>query len=627
MRLATSTNTSDLGKVGARMLAFYSAVARGGAGTIVSESLRVHGSNFGRNDYSLLMYQADIVPGVTALADAVHAEGALLIGQLNHGGRQHHSPATPMLWAPSAIACPHSGNVPHEMTLDEIEQLIAGFVTAAAHAQLGGMDGVEIHGAQGHLIQEFVSPFSNQRSDEFGGSFEKRMRFPREIIRRVRERVGRDFIVGYRLGVEEFTAGGLTLDDAKRIAREFAAAGLIDYLSLAQGNFNSIETHCPGLHFAPVPYADLHAQVKAVAGSLPVVASSRIQTPEQAEALLAEGKADIIGLCRALLADPEWPAKAASGRSNEIRRCAATSQCWGWIVDRRPIACSINPALGRELDLPPLAPAPRRKRVVVAGGGPAGLEAARIAAQRGHEVIVLEKSPAVGGKLAIDPHAPAHYRERAAALQFLAGEIERSQVTVHANTPATAAAIAQFRPDAVIVATGADPIVPQLPGDGSVPVVTSFAALTPEQMRGKHGVVMDEDGYLWAAEAAETAALKFAQITFVTRQMQPLREVPVITRIPALSELDRLGATVKIMMFVDRIEDGEVVLKHVRTGREQRIANAGAVIWVGRQRANDGLAAQLRAAGIEQVHLIGDALAPRRLYNAISEGHGAGRAV
>ncbi|HEV2009271.1 MAG TPA: NADH:flavin oxidoreductase, partial [Burkholderiales bacterium] len=233
MRLATTTNTGAEGVASARTVAFYRNVARGGSGTLITESMRVH-PNGGR-DGAMLAYRREIVPGLAQLADAVHAEGSLIVVQLNHGGRQHHSNSPPTLWGPSAIACPHSGGIPHEITRAEIAELVQGFAVSARHARESGMDGVEVHGAQGHLIQEFISPFSNRRGDEYGGSLNNRLRFVREILSAVRETIGPDLIVGYRMGVEEFAAGGITIDDSIEIAQRLAAFGVIDYLSLAQG--------------------------------------------------------------------------------------------------------------------------------------------------------------------------------------------------------------------------------------------------------------------------------------------------------------------------------------------------------------------------------------------------------
>ena len=623
MRLATVTNLAEGGGVSDCLLAHYRAIARGGAGDAGDEVFTVHASN-ARN--AVRLFDPASVPGVRRLVDTVHGEGALLIAQLNHGGRQHQSRFVPTLWAPSALACPYSGGVPHEMTRAEVADVIDGFVRSAAHAQQAGADGVEVHGAQGHLIQEFVSPFSNRRTDEWGGSFENRLRFPFEILRRIRAAAGAGFVVGYRLGVDEFTPGGLTVEDAERIAGELTADGLIDYLSLSQGNFNSIERHLPDRHFPPATFVEAHARVKARARGVPVVTCGRIETPEQAEAVIAGGKADLVGLCRPLIADPEWPAKAMTGRRDEIRYCIACNQCWGWVTEGRPIACVANATAGRELELGPLAPAAPPRRVVVAGGGPAGLEAARVAAERGHRVTVLEQGDGLGGKIRLSREVP-HHEEVGRIADYLVHEVERLGVTVRTGVEATVETILAERPDAVIVATGAVPVAPDVPGDDSVAVSSSAGAPMVGALPGEHVVVMDEDGYYWALAVMETVVLQGKTVTLVTRFFEVLRELPAVSRITALRALGQRGVRFRPHAFVDRVEQGAVVLRDYYAGSEERIADACAVIWVGPQTVNSGLPEALRSAGVGDVEVVGDAFAPRRLASAIADGHLAGRRI
>jgi len=625
MRLATVTNLAEQNQVGDRMFAHYREVARGGAGTLVTEALRVHWSD-GRRPSALLMYEPAVVPGLRRLADAVHAEGALLIAQLNHGGRQHFSRRLPTLWAPSAIACPRSGGVPHEMTPAEIEEMIDGFARSATHAQEGGLDGVEIHGAQGHLIGQFVSPYSNGRTDDWGGSLDNRLRFPREIICRVRERVGRDFVVGYRLGVEEFTPGGISIEDSQEVAGALVAGGLVDYLSLSQGIFNTLEMHLPDRHFPAAPFLALHAQIKAAVGAFPVVTCSRIRTPAEAEEILAGGKADVVGLCRALVADPEWPAKARVGQADRIRLCIACNHCWALVTDGEAIACTVNAAAGREHELGPLAPAGQARRVIVVGGGPAGLEAARVAAARGHDVTVLEQSDQVGGKVRIAEELP-HHEDVGLIRRFLAGEVERLGVRVRTDTEATPALVAAERPDAVVIAAGATPVAVDIPGDGSVPVSSSGGVVVAGMLPGESIVIVDEDAYHWAAAVIETAAQQGKTVWVVTRFFEVLKELPMVSRIVTLRSLDQQGVILRPNACVDRLDRGDVVLRNYLSGREERIPKVAAVIWVGPQQANDALAAELRGRGIPDVRVIGDAYAPRRMTDAIREGHFTGRAL
>jgi len=621
MRLATTTNTGEDGVATERTVALYRRIARGGAGIIVTESMRVHPSNAGR-DHAMLLYRKEIVPSLARVAEATRAEGAIFIAQLNHGGRQHHANEIPTLWAPSALACPHSGGIPHEMTKAEIADVVKGFATAALNAREAGCDGVEIHGAQGHLIQEFVSLFSNKRQDEYGGSLDNRLRFAREIIASVRDRVGSDVIVGYRMGVDEFTPGGITVEESEEAARRLASLGSIDYLSLAQGNFNTLDTHLPDSHYPALAFVDLHARIKAAVPSLPVVTSSRIRTPDEGEAIVAAGKADIIGLCRALIADPEWPQKAQQGKTDDLVPCIGCNRCWSGVVLNKPLGCTVNATVGFEKELPSITRAERVKRVVVVGGGPGGLEAARIAAERGHRVTVFEKSKQLGGKLAAARHFQP-YHESSNVIDFLLRQVTKLGVDVRMATEATRDRVVAEQPDAVIVATGARVYAPPVTGDGSVPVNT-FS----RQPAGATVLVMDEDGYFWAACMTEELARRGCKVIHVTRFLEPLRELPEATRISTLRALDRFGVSFRTNMHVDRIEAGAVVLRHYYNAqREERLDGIGEVVWIGAQQVNDRIAQELRDAGIADVRVIGDAYAPRRLGNAIAEGHRAGRAI
>ena len=613
MRVATTSNLAEQNRVGERLIGFYQALAEGGVGTIVTEALRALPEDAFQPS-ALAVHDRAAIPGLRRLAEVCHGEGALLVGQLNNTGRQHLAARVPAFSiAPSAIACPRSGGVPHALTTAEVKAIIARFVEAAAICVEGGMDGVEIHGAQGHLIGQFLSPYTNVREDDYGGSAENRLRFAREIIEGVRARVGRTAIVGYRLGAEEFTAGGL---------------GAIDYLSLSQGNFNTIETHLPDRHWPAMPYRDLHARFKADAPDLPVIACTRIAGPEQAEEVLAAGHADMVGLCRPLIADPDWPRKAEAGRADDIRRCIACNQCWGWISGGEPIACAINPQAGREHALGPLTRASRRRHVAVVGGGPAGLEAARIAAKRGHRVTLLEREAQLGGRLA-RVHELPHHAEMGNLIAFLTGELAHAKVAVRTGALATPALLRELDPDEIIIATGAEPVAPGLPGDGSVPVRTGNGHIGLKGTRGKTVVVLDEDGYYWTEAVATSVLEQGRKLVLVTRFFEVLRELPMVSRIAALRELDGKGALLRTSTTVARAAKGSVVLAHYLTGREEVIADVAAVAWIGPAVARGGLKEELIAAGFaaERIRVVGDAFAPRRLVHALGEAHRAARAI
>lgn len=622
VRSATTTSLAEKNEVSERLLAHYRALAKGGAGIIVTESMRPHPALLARAS-NVRVFDPRIVPGLTRWADVAHAEGALIIGQVQHGGRQHTATAVPArLIGPSAIACPRSGGVPHAMTDAEIRDYIAHNVTSAKNLVQAGFDGIEVHGAQGHLVQQFLSPFSNRRTDEWGGSWEKRKRFPQRMLEDIRAAVPPGFVLGYRIGIEEFTEGGWTLDMSIRLLREFAADGLIDYASLSQGNFNTIDTHLPDRHYPMMPFLAEQSKVKVALPTLTTIASTRIVSPEQAESVLAGGFADAIALGRALTVDPHWPRKAQHGEAASIRLCISCNACWGGLDDGTPITCVQNPIVGRETVLGEFTPAGTAKTIVVIGGGPAGMEAARVAAARGHRVTLFEKADELGGKTLTGAAVAGHF-EYANVAHYLDRMVRKSRIDLHLGTTATADAILALAPDTVVLATGATPVAPEIESDGSVAVLRDLEA-APTELSGKTILMLDEDGYWWGAQTAQELGKRGGHLVLVTRFFEPFRELPIVSRIAALRNLDGLGAEVLALHEPVRIAGGKVVLRHYSSGRESPRGGIDYVLVVGPQAVNDELLDPLTRAGVE-VHLIGDAYAPRRLRHAIHEGHQLGR--
>lgn len=622
VRSATTTSLAEKNDVSERLLAHYRSFAKGGAGIIVTESMRPHPALLARPS-NLAAFDPRIRPGLTRWTELVHAEGALLIGQVQHAGRQHTARAVPArLIGPSAIACPRSGGVPHAMTDAEIRDYIAHNVATAKNLVQAGFDGMEIHGAQGHLVQQFLSPFSNRRTDEWGGSWEKRKRFAQRLLEDVRAAVPADFVLGYRIGIEEFTQGGWTLEMSIRLLKEFAEDGLIDYASLSQGNFNSIDTHLPDRHYPMMPYIAEQSKVKAALPALTTIASTRIVSPQQAESVLAEGIADAVALGRALTVDPDWPRKAQNGEADSIRLCISCNFCWGGLDDGAPITCVHNPIVGREAELGEVAPAKTPKTVVVVGGGPAGMEAARVAAVRGHRVTLFEKAAALGGKT-LTGAAVAGHSEYANVARYLDREVRQSKIDLRLGTTATADAILGLKPDAVVLATGATPVAPEIGSDGSIAVLPDLDAV-PSDLSDKTILMLDEDGFWWGAQTAQELAGRGGHLVLVTRFFEPFRELPMVSRIAALRNLDQRGTEILALHEPVSIAHGKVVLRHYASGREKSRGGIDYVLVVGPQAVNDELAEPLTSAGVD-VHLIGDVYAPRRLRQAINEGHQLGR--
>jgi 2,4-dienoyl-CoA reductase-like NADH-dependent reductase (Old Yellow Enzyme family) len=618
MQLATTNHLHQNGRISPASIAFYEARAKGGVGCVVTESLATD-PTVGRG--GVPAYDDETRPGFARLAEALHDRGALIIGQLNHGGRQHLASEVPRLVGPSSLACPYSGGTPHALDIQEIRSIVEGFTRSAANLQAAGLDGVEVHAGQGHLIQEFLSPFSNNRMDDYGGSPGNRVRFLFEILDGIRSECGPTFVVGLRLGAEEFTDGGLHLSDSKEIAKQVASRGQLDYVSVTQGNFNSIAHHTPDRRFPTTPYVGFAGEIRSVVSGLPVVACGRILTPDAAEKILRTKAADIIGLCRPLLADPDWVRKAQGGRPDEIRRCISCNQCWGWISRGRPIGCVHNATTGRELTSQ-ITPAARRKRVLIVGGGPAGLEAARVSALRGHEVTLLEGKDGLGGAVVDASSAPGDH-EIGWVADYLVNSVRRAGVLIRTSSFATPETVLATGADVVVIATGATDRT-MVPGLGpATPVCSGRAALSDSGNLVESVLILDQDGYYEPIGVARHLASRGAKVYMATRFFEVGREIPATSRISALADLDQRGVTFFPTTWLEGSGDGCISMRNVLSNREWKLEGIDRVVVTGDRVADDGLYRDL-AEKVGEIYRIGDAYMPRRIADAVREGHDVG---
>jgi len=436
--------------------------AKGGVGLIIVESMYV--DPVGRGHIRQLgIYDDKLIPGLRRLTDAVHTYGVKVASEPMSCGRETSSYITgAQPYGASNVPCKvlAGGEAPRELTVAEIKGLIDSFGEAARRSLEAGFDLVEIHGAHGYIINQFLSPFTNKREDEYGGSLEKRMRFPLEVVARVREVVGDDVPLAYRMSGEEKIEGGLTIDDMVGFSLELEKAG-IDLIDVSAGIYESVVWVVQPMAFPRGCLVDLGRRIKEKV-SIPVSIVGRINHPELAEEILATGKADFIAIGRALHADPFWPIKAQEGRVEDIRICPACMSCSDQLATNLPITCAINPEAGNERDLA-IKPAPRRKKILVVGAGPAGMEAARVADIRGHEVILCEKRDRVGGQVHYASRAH-HKKEFEEVIRFLEVQMKKSSVDIRLGTEVTPALVQQIKPDAVIIATGATPALPFTPG-------------------------------------------------------------------------------------------------------------------------------------------------------------------
>ncbi len=616
-------------RLGPAAEAFVAARAAGGAGSICSQPFLVDPIEL--PPVGLRPWERESIPEMASYADAVHRHGAVLFGQLQHAGRQHHSAYPTLRPAPSAVPCESSGWVPHAMTTDEIHALVDRYAAAAANLAEAGFDGVDLNGSHGHLLQEFLSPLSNVRDDAYGGDFDRRLRLVVDVIAAIRQAGGDDFVISLRHCSDELVPGGIDRELGLAIAVALDERTSVDILSVSQSNFMSKPDHVPDLQVPPHPYVDRAADIRAAVKNSLVVATGRIRTAEEAELLLADGVADLIGLGRPLIADPDLPNKARSNApAQATRRCIYCNMCWGNINQGRSIGCVHNPLAGKELSLGAITRAPSRRRVVVVGGGPGGMAAAEAAAERGHRVTLLEARSHLGGQIAIAAGTPGH-EEYSAVTEFLRYRLDQLGVEVRIDTPADVETVMGLDPDTVIVATGSTPVVPDGLLSSGLPVRTAWDVLAPANSRDEalgpeRLVLLDDDGFAAAMVAAEHLADAGHDVSYVTRYFHAGKGLPEASVTRWIGRLHRAGVRFIPSSWFDHAEGSTVFVRHVLSGVVEPIGDVDGIVLAGGNRVTDELYQELLEAQPDlDVAVVGDALAPRTMRWAIDEGHLAGR--
>jgi len=607
-----------------KFIDYHEARARGGAAMVTVEVTNVHPyTHVGILDMGLpAMFDDNLVPRWRQFTERIHAAGAKASIQLYHPGRQSPTldPSKPPV-APSAVACPCPlcHDVPRPLTIAEIEELVQAWGQGARRAKEAGFDAVDIHGAHGYLIAQFMSAHSNRRTDRYGGDLRSRLRFPLEILRAVREQVGPDFPVIFRYSADERAPGGRTVEESVAIAPLLVEAGA-DCLSVSTGTYLTLMTYLiPATGVVPGLNVNAAAAIKAVV-DVPVIAVGKLNDPIMAEQVLRDGKADLVAIGRGLFADPELPNKAAAGQFEDIRWCIACNECIFRLLTTFSLVCTVNPELGREREME-LKPAVKAKRVLVAGGGPAGMEAAHIAAKRGHQVTLYEAEEHLGGQFRIAT-LPPWKQEISPYLKYLSRRLEGTGVKVVLGQPLTPSLVDEAKPDAVVVATGGKPLLPDIPGSNAENVVTAHDVLLGKAATGQRVLVMG--GGLVGCETADFLSFYGKDVTIVEMLPELASDMAMGPRDLLLERL-RQGQVVALTSatIVEIIADG-VVVEH--EGHRDTIGGMDTIVLALGVTSVNELADAIRDK-VPEVHVIGDAKTPGKALDAIAAGAEVGRNI
>ncbi|MGA7673123.1 MAG: FAD-dependent oxidoreductase [Nitrolancea sp.] len=627
------TNMAANGAPSVREIAYHAAKARGGCGTVMMFGSAAASPLTPMSLDHVNLYDDSALPALREAAAAVKAHGALAISQVTSYGRRSRATIDLTGYGPSDTVSEIAQSVPHVLSISEISQMVEHYADACRRLKACGFDGCDLAFYDDQLPDQFWSPAINRRKDAYGGSLENRIRFSLEVLEAVRAAVGRDFIVGARVSGDDRVPGGISPHELLDIIVRLDQTGLLDYFTVTGGTISTYSSrgyNIPSAYFPHATFSALSRRIREVVQS-PVIVTGRIVTPEQAETVLREGSADLVGMTRALIADPELPNKARNGRLDDIRVCMGSNEgCIDRLYFGLPIQCVQNPVIGREREWSTITPAARPRRVLVVGGGPAGMETARVAALRGHEVTLVERSSELGGAILIACRAPGWEAYRG-SVDWLQGQLRKLPVTIRTSQEATVASVIAERPDVVIVATGAEPRRPHIPGADLPHVMTAAEVLAGRAPLGARCVILDETGYTPGPKVADALSLTGHQVEIVTPQYSLGEDIGTTLRAVLMERLLRHGVTITVLTAPIAISPEAVTATHVLTGAVRELPADSVIVsssGVGRDALYHALRTQIEEEGVSvKLHLIGDAFAPRQLRHAMEDGARVSREI
>lgn len=613
--MATCYATSE-GFVTDQMMSYYARRAEGGVGLIIVEATYIDEPVGKCLPNELCIDDDKYLPGLSKLVNGVHAYGSKVAVQVHHGGPNTHLEESGQPVAPSPIPLKSLPDVvPRELTKEEIRSLIDRFTIATKRAKEAGFDAIELLCAHGYLINRFLSPHANKRKDEYGGSLEGRIRFLREIIESIKKKVDQDYPILCKVPGDDYVEGGLTLDESIAICQRLESLG-VSAITITGGSSEANVPHIGPMGFSDGYHIHLAEKVKK-AVKIPIITIGKIRDLQLAERTIGEGKADLVAIGRALIADPELVIKSQLGKIDEIIPCISCNHCLDRIVaGGQPLRCSVNPITGREHSIR-IECSTKPKKILVIGGGPAGMEAAHIAASRGHEVTLHERNDQLGGQLLLSAVPPGK-EDIGKFNQYLSNQVQKRGVKVQSKSEATRELIETMKPDAIVLAAGASPLIPGLSGVDLEHVVTAWDVLRHAKKVQNKVVIVG--GGLVGCEVAEYLAEQGKQVTIVEMLEQIGLDIGASYRKFVLKRLERQGVAVITKALATSISKDGV---HITKNSESKLLPADTIILAVGSKPNKELLETLKDTKIE-IHAIGDCATARRIVDAVAEGFDIG---